>query len=159
MSAFKNSWIREDKSLFLQPQLMESWSWLSDNCLKCPKRLRGALGEGPTARLGTSHVCSQKQIKQKPLLQLGFFFCLRLKNIRWSHTTVSASTFQECYLFLRNVCFLFSLLINNVLDSFPRYLYFNISAPEKPCSLTLGGLGNDSVSSQKWCCLALSGKY
>lgn len=46
--------------------------------------------------------------------------------------------------------FSFLLLIDNILDSFPRYLYFHISVSKYPSSLALGGLENDSVSSQIW---------
>lgn len=56
-----------------------------------------------------------------------------------------ASIFQESYLFTE-MFFSFSLLIDNILHSFPRHLYFHISVSEYPCSLPLGALENDSVS-------------
>ena len=54
--------------------------------------------------------------------------------------------FQESYLF-KETLFSFSLLIDDVLESFPQYLGFHISVSEDPSGLLLGVLQNESVTS------------
>ena len=60
-----------------------------------------------------------------------------------NQTSMSASLSQESYLF-KEIVFPFSLLIDDVLESFPQYLGFHISVSEDPSGLLLGVLQNES---------------
>lgn len=53
-----------------------------------------------------------------------FCFFLMFRNTGWNHASVSASLFQESYLFMK-MFFSFSLLTDNVIDAFPQYLHFS----------------------------------
>lgn len=59
---------------------------------------------------------------------------------------MSVSLFQKSYLF-KEMVFSFSLLIDNVLESFPQYLGFHISVSEDTSGLLLGVLQNETVTS------------
>ena len=63
-----------------------------------------------------------------------------------NQTSMAASLFQESCLF-KEMVFSFSLLTDDVLESFLQYLGFHISVSEDPSGLLLGVLQNESVTS------------
>lgn len=88
---------------------------LSENCLKCPRRLREALGEeGPTTRLGPSHVCKQEQTNKpkEPLLKVGLFVSSECSEIGEEIMQPHLSLFSRKVIYSRK-CFFFLIFISN----------------------------------------------
>ena len=100
--------------------------------------------KGATARLGPA----TSAIKNRPKkldLQVRLFV-LNVHNYGRKPDKHVCLPFQESYLF-KEMLFSFSLLIDDVLESFPQYLGFHISVSEDPSGLLLGVLQNESVTS------------